>query len=471
MVLVLLGAAAGVAIGWLAATLRRNTSLQAGAGDMQRALAERDLAKAERMRIEGEMRGSRERLEQEQQARVEAETRRDETERVLAEKLRWIDQQREQLKGEYAQLSTAALGNAVEQLLQVVKPHLDGAQGAIVSSLDAKKGEIDQLLIPLRGMLEAYQSELKVSEEKRNQGYASIEQQVRQLLEATEATRKETSKVATALSNPKVSGGWGEQQLKRCVELAGMTEYCDFSIQETFDSKDDKRLRPDMVVRLPNERVIAVDSKAPLTAYLEAAAEPDDKRQKELLVQHARNIRRHIDALGAREYHEVIGESLDFTVLFLGGEQFLYAALVADPNLFEYGAERKVFVATPTVLMPLLRVVDASWRAERSEESAKKALEVGKELYERFVKVFGDFEAVGAALERAAIAYNTAVRSVDSRLVPKARALQEYVSSTKELPKLDEVDPTIAESAKLPLQARLEIASPEPATVGAAIEE
>lgn len=465
----LIALAAGLAIGWLAVTLRRSTALQATAGELQRAFAERDSAKAERQRIEGELRVARERLEQEQHARVEAETRREEAERTVAEKQQWIDQQREQLKGEYAQLSGDALGKAIEQLLHVVKPHLEGARGDIVSSLDAKKTEIDQLLLPVRAMLETYQAELKQSEEKRNQGYASIEQQVRQLLEATEATRRETSKVATALANPKVSGTWGEQALQRCVELAGMTELCDFSTQETFDGKDKGRLRPDMVVRLPNKRVIAVDSKAPLTAYLEGSAENDPKRQRELFEQHAKHLRRHIDQLGSKDYHQSIGESIDITVLFVGGEQILYSALSVDPSLFEYGAERKVFIATPTVLVPLLRVVAASWRAEKSEENARRALALGSEIYDRFLKVFGDIESVGRGLHDATKAYNAAIASIDSRLIPKARELQAYAGASKEVPNLRELDPTIREAAKIPEPLQLPL--PEESAAVAAIEE
>lgn len=442
----LVALAVGFAIGWFS----RRPDLST-AGDLQKAIAEREIAVSERRRVEETAEALRARLEGEQQQRTAAETREREVERKLGEMQQFLTAAQQQLENSYAKLSQTALEAAVKQIQTMVTPHLERNRGEITTTLDAKKGEIEGLLTPVREMLVTYQSELKESEAKRNQGYASIEQQVKQLLEATEATRREASRVATALGNPKVSGSWGEHALQRCVELAGMTGYCDFTTQETVESREKERLRPDMTIRLPNDRKIPVDSKAPTQAYLEAAAEQDERRQKELLALHARNLRRHIDALSSREYHEALGDSVDFTVLFLGGEQFLYAALVADPSLFEYGAEKKVFIATPTVLVPLLRVVAAAWRAEQTEENAKRALEVGNELYERFLKVFRDIDAVGKALDGAVQKYNEAMRSIDSRLVPKGKELQARIASTKEIPELAAIDSGVLEATKVPL--------------------
>ncbi|MGA7614256.1 MAG: DNA recombination protein RmuC [Thermoanaerobaculia bacterium] len=440
---------AGLIIGWLIASLRASKRLQSVGAEQQRSAAQRDLAVQERARADEELRTLREKLDSEQQSRTVAETRETEAARRIEELRGFVTQAQQQLEGVYAKLSREALEGAVAQIEKLVNPHLERNKGEIVSTLDAKKGEIDALLLPVREMLKSYQTELKESEVQRTQGYATLAQQIKQLFEATEATRKETSKVANALGNPKVSGTWGEQALQRCVELAGMSEYCDFDKQSTFDTKESGRIRPDLIVRLPGDRRIAVDSKAPMTAYLGAMAEADEGRQKEQLEQHAKNLRRHIDQLSNRLYHENIGESLDFTVLFLGGEQFLYSALIVDPSLFEYGAEKKVFIATPTVLVPLLRVVSAAWKAEQTEESAKKALEIGNDLYERFVKVFRDIESVGRSLESAVQKYNEAIRSIDSRLLPKAKELQGHVSSTRDLPDLAPVDAAIGESMKI----------------------
>jgi DNA recombination protein RmuC len=450
LVLLLLSATAcGFLAGWLIVASRKASLLRSIARDLDRATAERDLAREERARADALLSELRLRIESEQQARVAAETRREEVEKKAAGQEQFVTDSRQQLEATYAQLSQTALEGAIAQLNHLVRPHLERNKGEIVTTLEAKKGEIETLVAPLREMLVKYETELKESEALRNRGYASIEQQVKALLEATEATRRETSKVATALASPKVSGTWGEQALERCVELAGMSAYCDFTTQETFSTADRNRIRPDMIIKLPHGHVIAVDSKAPTSAYLEAAAATDESRQKELLATHAKNIRRHIDQLSAKEYHQNIEGSLDLTVLFLGGEQFLYSALVADPALFEYGAEKKIFIATPTVLVPLLRVVSAAWRAEQTEENALRVVEIGNELYERFLKVFRDIEGVGRALETASGRYNEAVRSIDTRLVPKVRELQARAGNTKELPEFERVEAALLTSARI----------------------
>lgn len=443
-------AGVGAVIAWLVANARSSSRLQLTSGDAQRAAAERDAAQRERTRIEAELAAARTRRDEASAARIAAETRFTEAQKQIEEMRQFVESARTQLEGSYELLSKQALDGAITRLLDVVKPHLDGTKGEIVGSLDAKKSEIDAMLGPVREMLTQYRSELQATEEKRSRNYGEIELQIKQLLEATEATRREASKVADALGNPKVGGTWGETALERCLELAGMTKDRDYKTQETFRNKDDDAIRPDVIVFLPGDKVIPIDSKAPTAAYLEARSEPDEKRQQELLVQHARSVKRHIDQLSSKEYHDNVGRSVDFTVLFLGGDQLLYAALGADPSLFEYAASQRVFLATPLILLPLLRAVVASWRAERSEENAKKSLELAQELYDRFTKVFSDIDGVGKALEQAAKKYNAAIGSIDSRLVPQARKLQELVASSKDLPELDSIEGEIRESGKLP---------------------
>lgn len=437
IVIGLVALAVGVLVGWVASSLR-------GAAKLTRVEAERDGARDERARVERELTMVREEAEELREARAGAVSALESAKRQIGEMQAFVAEVRQHMQGDVAEMTQKAL----ERLGEFMKPHLDGTKGEIVSTLDAKKVEIEQLLAPLREMLDTYRKEVEASEVNRNRGYATINEQIRALTEATEATRREASSLATALGNPRVTGTWGEQSLERCVELAGMTAYCDFQTQESFSTAEG-RIRPDMIVRLPQERVIAIDAKAPMSAYLEAAAESDEKRRSEFLDQHARNVRRHIDQLGSRDYHQNIGDSLDFTVLFLGGEQFLYAALSADPSLFDYGAEKKIFIATPSVLVPLLRVVAAAWRTEKTEENAKRVLEVGNELYARFVKVFGDIEGVGRSLGMATQKYNEAIRSIDARLIPKARELGELAASTVVLQELPAAEASIASVTKL----------------------
>jgi DNA recombination protein RmuC len=263
------------------------------------------------------------------------------------------------------------------------------------------------------------------------------------------------------LQSPTVRGSWGENSLKRCVELAGMSEFCDFEVQTTFITEEGRRARPDLIVRLPNHRVIAVDSKVPLAEYASAADETDEGRKRDLLNSHAKTLRRHIDSLSRRDYQSSVGETLDFTVMYLPGEHFLSAALVTDPSIFDYAAERKIYLASPTVLLPLLRAVAAGWKAERTEENARKMHEVGVELFNRFVKVMEHIAEVGTALRRTVERYNIAIGSVDRMLWPKGEELQRLAGSGKELGSLTQLEAVPIESSKL----RLTMQNEEPGVV------
>lgn len=437
---------AGLAIGWIIASVRKNAILH-------RVTAERDHARQERARLDSALSATRERIEKEQKLRTAAETRCEELQRRMEETVRFVDQSRAQLEGTYAQLSQSALAEAVNQLLHVVKPHLDGAKGDIVSSLDTKKVEIEGLLTPVRQMLDHYQAHLQRSDRERAEAYSGLTEQIRMLHSASESAQRETSRLSTALRSPQVRGSWGENTLKNCVELAGMSPFCDFEWQFTLEGEDNRRLRPDMVVRLPEDRVIAVDAKAPLEAYLAATEESDDKRKRELLDQHAAILRRHIDSLSRREYQEYVqrslGKRLSFTILFISGEQFLSAAMITDSTIFEYAASKNIVLASPTILVPLLKALASGWKAEQLEENAEKATQLAQELYQRFLKVFEHFEGVGKALNQAVSRYNEAISSVDTRLAPKARQLEEHVTAVKTFKEIERIDKFALSAGKL----------------------
>src|ERR1043165_2443720 len=281
---------------------------------------------------------------------------------------------------------------------------------AMASRAFAQVGET--LRTPVRQMLDQYRGELLKSERSRVEAYGGLQEQIRALLGAQESAQREASRLANALQSPTVRGSWGESSLKRCVELAGMSEFCDFYLQETFESDEGRRLRPDLIVRLPNERVIAVDAKGPLSDYQSAADEADDTRKRELLQQHARTMRRHIDTLARRDYQSAVGDTLDFPVMFLPGEHFLSAGLVTDPALFEYAVEKKIYLASPTVLLPLLRAVAAGWKAERTEENAKRMHEAGVELFNRFVRVMDLVQDLGGRIGKTVEKDNVMTRSI-----------------------------------------------------------
>ena len=433
----------GAVVGWAVGSARK-------AAEAQRALAERDLAVGERQKSEAARADMQRRLEDAQQARAIAQTRADEAAKLLTNH----EQMRKSIEDSFAALAQRAFKDVSESLVHTNKTQVGGA-------LDAKKAEFDALLAPLRQMLDNYRGEVAKSEQARNASYGGLQEQIRTLLAAQEAAQREASRLANALTSPTVRGSWGENSLKRCVELAGMSEFCDFETQQTFSTEDGRRQRPDLIVRLPNNRVIAVDSKAPLTDYAAAADESDEIRKREALVAHARTLRRHIDGLSRRDYQASVGETLDFTVMYLPGEHFLSAALVTDPSLFEYAVERKIYLASPTVLLPLLRAVAAGWKAERTEENAKRLHEAGVELFNRFVRVMDLFAETGARLGKTVEKYNEAIRSIDTRLWPKGEELQRLAGSGKELGALQQIEATPLESSKL----RLRMQDEEPGVV------
>jgi len=373
------------------------------------------------------------RVHRAEMARAVAETR-------IAE----IERARASIADTFAAEAQRAFQRVGESLLHMSKTQIDG-------SLDTKRAEIETLLTPVREMLDQYRGEVQKSELVRNEAYGGLQQQILNLMSIQQSAQREASRLANALQSPAVRGSWGENSLKRCVELAGMSEFCDFDTQETFWTEEGRRLRPDLIVRLPNKRIIAVDSKVPLTEFLTASNENDENRKREMLNAHAKTLRRHIDTLSRREYQSSIGDTLDFTVMFLPGEHFLSAALVTDPALFEYAVDKKIYLASPTVLLPLLRAVAAGWKAERTEENAKRMYDAGVDLFNRFVKVMELFAELGSGLARTVEKYNAVVRSIDSRLWPKGEELQRMSGSGKELAGLEQIEAVPLESSKLRL--------------------
>ena len=441
--------AAGAVVGWMVGRARKSGEVQRvlaerdlARTERDRALVERDLARDERAKSDAARAGMQLRIEEAQQDRAAAEARAEETLRQLAN--------HKQVEETFSAIAQRAFKSVSESLVQTNKTQIDG-------SLNTKTAEIDALLKPVRDMLDTYRGELLKSEQTRNAVYGGLQEQIRSLMTAQESTQREASRLATALQSPTVQGSWGEMSLKRCIELAGMSEYCrDFETQQTFLTDEGRRLRPDVIVNLPNERVIAIDVKAPLTEYIAACSEPDETRKSALLAQHAKNIRRHIDALVRRDYQANVGETLDFTVMFIPGEHFLSAALTSDSSLLDYAAEKRIFLATPTVLLPLLRAVAASWKAEKTEENAKKMHDAAVELFTRFVNVMDYLTAVGDQLRKSVDAYNKVIRSIDTRLWPKGEELQRLSGSGKKLADLEQLEAVPLESSKLRLTAQNE---------------
>lgn len=288
---------------------------------------------------------------------------------------------------------------------------------------------IDALLAPLRDELERYDRRLGSFDRERAMQFGALSEQLHIITAASEGLRDQTQQLATALRSPNVRGRWGEVQLRRVVELAGMSEHCDFETQLTTTAEDAegvaRRQRPDMVVRLPGGRTVIVDAKAPLAAYLDAVQQPDHRAR--LLRAHAAQLRAHADALARKGYWEQpgAGTTPEFVVLFLPGEAFFAAALEADPALLDDSAARGVILATPTTLIALLRAVSYGWREARMADGAREIGALAATLYERLATLGGHFAELGAALDRAVGSYNRAVGSLESRVLVTARRFRE----------------------------------------------
>lgn len=371
------------------------------------------------------------------------------------------DESRRQLAGEFAQLSAAALARNNAQFLELADARLNEARQVATGDLEHRKQAIEQLLSPLREQLGRYEQGLRLLELDRQKAYTGLSEQVRHLTESQERLQSETRNLATALRAPATRGRWGEMQLRRVVEMAGMVEHCDFDEQVTATAEEG-RVRPDMIVRLPGGRSVVVDAKVPLQAFLEAVDAEDEESRRAHLQAHARQLRAHVDALSKKAYWQQFESSPEFVVAFVPGDPLLAAAFENDPTLFEHAMASHVVLATPTNLIGLLRTVAASWQQEAVARSAREVQQIGRELYKRLC-VFGDHLAkTGRGLAGAVEAYNKAVGSLEHKVLPQARRFQDLGvvgSADKELSELDAIDsmPRRLEAPELAAAPALEL--------------
>ena len=387
------------------------------------------------------------------QARLQSENEKDRA--VHAERLQAYQDADGRLRESFQALSSAALNSNNEAFLHLAETRLTQSRTEATADIDARKKAIEELLAPMAKTLDQVDREIRESERRRTASSEVLIEKLRTLDTAGQDLRSQTARLVDALKRPGVRGRWGELQLKRVVELAGMLDRCDFDEQHTIAGNDDRRLRPDVIVTLPGGKHVVIDAKVPLDAYLKALEAPDEAARQLLLADHARQVRTHLMQLSAKGYASHVQPSPDFVVMFLPGEMFFSAALEQDPSLIEFGIglEQRVIPASPTTLIALLRAVAYGWQQQAMEENARKISELGRNLYESVRVLGGHFEDLGMKLKGSLDAYNKAVGSLEGNVLVKARKFKEYQAANggEEIKALEPIDrvPRMLQAAEL----------------------
>lgn len=434
------GLVVGAVSAWLVSGARRDAEWTAEAAELRGRLDERS---SRASTLEAELERRRRELVELAAARERLAAELDNERSSSGEKLALLAEAERQLREAFQSLSAEALRQNNQSFLDLAKASLGEFQRGALADLDTRRQAIGELVQPVRESLEKVDLKLAAVERDRVDAYASLREQVRSLAQTQQQLHSETAKLVQALRAPAVRGRWGEIQLKRVVELAGMVDHCDFFEQPSVTTEDG-RLRPDLVVKLPGGRNVVVDAKAPLGAFLEAYETNDDSAREAKLRDHARQVREHMTKLGAKSYFAQFEPAPEFVVMFLPGETFFSAALQYAPDLIEFGVDKRVIPTSPTTLIALLRAVAYGWRHERLAENAQAISELGRELHERLRTMAEHFERLGGHLDRAVSAYNDAIGSIERRVLITARRLKEKgVGATEEIPALEGVERSV----------------------------
>jgi DNA recombination protein RmuC len=390
-----------------------------------------DKAAAERQTLTNQLAAERE-------ARTAAQTQLEQAQKSAQEQKALLEETKARMLDAFKALSGDALRSNNQAFLELARERLEAVLAQAKGDIGQRQQAIDAAVKPLSAALEKYEEHLRLMDSQRVQSATSLEEQIKHLATSNQQLQKETGNLVTALRNPAVRGRWGEVTLHRVVELAGMSEHCDYS-EQVHLANEEGALRPDMVVHLPGGRDIVVDAKVSLEAYLRAIDADDEVQRQSCLDQHAQQLRAHMQKLSGKSYWDQFEHTPEFVVMFIPGESFFASALDIDRSLLEDGMERRVVLATPTTLIALLRAVAYGWRQEKMAQNAQEICDLAKELYDR-VKVFrSHLVKVGTALNGSVRAFNDSVGSLESRVLPSVRKFQELGAAGGEV--IEPVEP------------------------------
>lgn len=338
----------------------------------------------------------------------------------------------------FSELANKSLKSNSENFLRLAEQNLGAQHERAKRELGDREQAVENLVKPIKDALQQSQAQIAALEKSRSEAYGGIKSQLEAMQNSQQSLTRETRNLVNALRRPEVRGRWGEMTLRRLVELAGMVEHCDFQ-EQVHTSKDDKIIRPDMIVRMPDNRELVVDVKTPLDAYLEAIEASDDAQRKLGLERHARNVREHIRKLAAKTYWEQFSKSPEFVILFIPGDQFLSAALGEDPDLIEYALSEQIILATPTSFVALLKAVAYGWRQLALADNAEEIRRLAVDLYSRLTTFVGHMNKVGKQLASSVENYNRAVGSLEHKVLPGARKFVELGIRPKK--EIEQVEP------------------------------
>lgn len=363
--------------------------------------------------------------------------------KVLAEKMLLLEKAEQKLSDTFKALSSDALSKNNKDFMELAKSLFEQMQARSKADMELNSKNVSELLTPIKNALSGVDTRLVELEKSRIGAYEALRQQVSALMNTENILKTETANLVSALKTPNIRGQWGEIQLRRVVELAGMVEHCDF--QEQVTSNDDAKKRPDMVIYYPGDKRVIVDAKTPLAAYLQSLEAQDESQRKKLLQEYVRQIKKQVVQLASKEYWMPFENTPEFVIMFLPGEVFLSVAIENDPSIIEFAMQKRVIITTPTILLALLQTISLGWQQQKMAEHAEQIKLMGQELYQRLSDTSRYIAGIGKGLNSAVGDYNRAVGNIESRVLVTIRKFAELKASNKEILELQPIDATVRE--------------------------